>query len=697
MISRITAQNFGPLVDVDVELGKVTVFYGDNGAGKSSIVDAIRHVLSGKVTRGGVLKDLVRQGAKSFDVAIFDDQGFEFARHRALSGNPIATAGGVDLDEKAFATEIVGHLGADAATIDAALRSGALLDLEPATLLKLLTDLCRAKLDAAAIREQLGAAVVGAAEAQRLTLPGSLAEFPACHARAEAARQEAKRRRDGSKRALESLAPPAVEIPEGMTKLAVEKRLADLRAERDGLLRSQEAAAAYDAGAREQRLANLRARIAELQQVAAPHPDARVLPEAERMLAQSRTSLGMEERQVAAHAADRDALRKRTEGDRTLPAGADTVLERLRHAEAEVASGKTYVEAAMKEGKKRRVALDEAKKNGTQCCDACGQDVTLAHLQQRVDQAIEYHRTMKEALAEAEAAAAKLRAESAAVSAIRDRISAHLNAENLERLRAEAETRAEQLRQTVAQREAEVARLRPLAAQADAHRAAQADLQRVRAELAEVEAQRAPAAQAGSVASVEASIAKGEAFRAALDARALREAAAARVQIEEQAVAQTDLVTKALGPGGAQAELVARSMVPFLEEANAAFGKLAPDFALSIDADDFGFLVEQEGRGRCKPGALSDGDRTRLLYALQYAVARLADVPLVALDRTELLDDTGKAGMVRLMEACEADGIQVIAFSCRPAPAAAPPGKVVYVMRAGTATRVPGAVAGVAA
>lgn len=51
MITRVQVKNFRSLADVNVELNRLTVFVGRNGAGKSAFMDALRFV-----------RDALRQG-----------------------------------------------------------------------------------------------------------------------------------------------------------------------------------------------------------------------------------------------------------------------------------------------------------------------------------------------------------------------------------------------------------------------------------------------------------------------------------------------------------------------------------------------------------------------------------------------------------------------------------------------------------
>lgn len=68
-LTKITASNFLGIRSVDVDLSTpVTLFAGANGAGKSSLQEAVRMALIGESVRVGLKKDygqIVRDGEKT--------------------------------------------------------------------------------------------------------------------------------------------------------------------------------------------------------------------------------------------------------------------------------------------------------------------------------------------------------------------------------------------------------------------------------------------------------------------------------------------------------------------------------------------------------------------------------------------------------------------------------------------------------
>lgn len=755
MLKSLSARNFLGIDDITLDLGPVTVIWGPNEAGKSSVIDAIRHVFTGKPTRWAKLGDHVRQPATSFDIEVITDASEAgFARHRARSGNPRASASGVDVDEAAYAAEVLSHLGADAATIDAALRSGALFELEASDLQKLIAQLCRTPITPETIVSTLGPTIVEAARQHGIAIPKAIAEFPAARKAAEEVRLRAFQAKGAAKKVLDGLPMPTMEIPEGLTLAAVESALADRRQLREQLIRSQEAAVAYDAGKIEAQRAAARARVVDLEAVPAPVPEARRLPGVERELAQAQADLAQATAEVARLEKALASATKRAEGDKTLPTVPDLSAARAEAAKLEVASAEALrtcerLRPVAKPTKRTREALalaiakaredvadatkllDRAETEGTRRadmvksakagteCKTCGHGITgedLARLKALVAQARDQWTTVKKALDESAAELATAEGELAGLDfataeathvaadarlvelrasiADADRLAVERTAAQ-SRIDAQAEAtrlgvdltaaRARTSPGAVQALEAEVARLRPLAEAARLHAQAQLDLVVARRTVTDLDAKQAPEAPTGDLGDLEARIAKGEQLRAAIVAANARTAQSRIVDRETETHAAIDAVTKALGPDGAHGKLVAMGCGPFLDACNAAFAQLAPDYRLGMDTD--GFLVAR-GEALVRPGALSDGARVRLLYAMQVAVARLAQVPLVALDRTELLDAAGKAGLQRLIATCREEDIQVVMLTCAPAPAAAPEGITAYAMAAGKATRI---------
>lgn len=192
--------------------------------------------------------------------------------------------------------------------------------------------------------------------------------------------------------------------------------------------------------------------------------------------------------------------------------------------------------------------------------------------------------------------------------------------------------------------------------------------------------------QAEDLGALDAEIAKAQATLQALAQGARRAAAEKAVERARQAVEDADVVAKACAPGGVRASLLARAVKPFTDAANGFLRDLAPGYEVQV-SESFELLVRAGGR-TLRPSQLSDGERTRLLYVLQLAVADLSGLRLLVLDRGELLDAAGKTALKVLIAACAASGVQVLMLSCAPPPAAAPPGLTVYVMEAGRSRAV---------
>jgi hypothetical protein len=156
-------------------------------------------------------------------------------------------------------------------------------------------------------------------------------------------------------------------------------------------------------------------------------------------------------------------------------------------------------------------------------------------------------------------------------------------------------------------------------------------------------------------------------------------------------VDDADLVAKACGPKGARAQLIAAACGPFLDAANAALARLANGFVVGLETDgELAFVVER-GAARLRPAQLSEGEKTRLRWVLQYAAARLAGVGLLVLDHAELLDETGARGAKALAGECAAEGMQVLMLSCKAPPASVPAGVSAYVMETGRSRPIPAA------
>lgn len=78
-ITRISAQNYLGIRAADIALDRpVQLFAGRNGAGKSSLMEGIRHALTGETVRVSLKKDygsLLTEGAESGFVEVVADGG----------------------------------------------------------------------------------------------------------------------------------------------------------------------------------------------------------------------------------------------------------------------------------------------------------------------------------------------------------------------------------------------------------------------------------------------------------------------------------------------------------------------------------------------------------------------------------------------------------------------------------------------
>jgi energy-coupling factor transporter ATP-binding protein EcfA2 len=78
MIARLRVINFLGVKQLQVELGKLAMFCGDNAAGKSSLQQAIRYALTGEPTRVKLKSEygmLVSEGSKKAEVELTMDDG----------------------------------------------------------------------------------------------------------------------------------------------------------------------------------------------------------------------------------------------------------------------------------------------------------------------------------------------------------------------------------------------------------------------------------------------------------------------------------------------------------------------------------------------------------------------------------------------------------------------------------------------
>jgi DNA repair exonuclease SbcCD ATPase subunit len=696
LFRNLHVENLLGITAAALDLAPVTAVYGPNGAGKTSLADLILHALTGELGRAPDVSALVRQGAKSGDVEVMLDVEGDpvgFRRHRTRGGKGEALVNGVVVKEEEFAQQVLGHLGGDARTLAAAFRSGALLELKAGDLQKMLVALTGARFDADGIAQAL-ADVAPAAQRVGLQLPTTIAGFPDAAARAEKVRLDAHRRAEAVKAKIAgapALDPELAQQAQSVPLTAIDARLQELRATESTLVRGQQAAEAYAAGRHEEKLAALQQRIAELEAVPKPTGDAPDMVGAEAAANAARKALAAAEAEAERAGRDAAAARARATGPRELPADADALPAQLAAAEAEVNAGEATLAAGRKEGDRLRRMFEHLDAGRTgKACETCDRELTADvrdAIEGKLQRARESYIELQRSHAETVKARDALRTRVAEVEAIRARIAAAAEADRLDAAAAAARAKVPELAATVTTAEARVAALRGSADTWATYRRAQTDLGNALAEQRKLTAVKAPVLPAGDLDETRRRIAEGEKLRAVAVALAgLRTLEAELKQIDEQ-WADADAVVKACGPKGVLPTLIAEGVGPFTDACNEALAQLAPEFRVGIAAEDFGIVV-QVGERTLRPGQLSDGERTRLLYVLQYAVAKLAGVPFLVLDRTELLDDAGKAGLRRLIGACMGAGIQVLMLTCAPAPAAVPVGVTAYRMDAGRAERI---------
>jgi exonuclease SbcC len=694
-VQTLRVSNFQGIEEAELALGKVNLIWGRNGAGKSSLADAIYFALTGETPRGGVLADVVRQTARhSAEVEVVLGSGETILRRRSRSQGS-AFVGGEELAASEVDAEVVDALGTSLPAVKAALRSGALLKLAPSELQALLGELTGAAVDRKAIAEAFEAAVSEAARRAGLALPVSLEDFALVAARAEEARRAAKRElaeREGDlSRLPESKAPG-----EPATRERVQADLRRLRDAREKAARKE----ALSAGAREERIRGLRAQLAKLSAVARPNrPDGEPsaagdlqasLEKAEAACERTAGELAAEERRLGELRRDAESYAPADEGVAARALEVDRALEAAAQARAAAAIALKEIEA---EGRQKKAVIERLPKTG--CVGPCPvlpetecpvRDLSAleAKLKAARDEVAGRYRKAFEALRLADAELARMEAEDATVDAAQSRVEAHRSLSEAASRVSELQTRGAQLEGQAAQLEAKVKGARELA---EAHRAwtsAQTERATVECELAKLEA--LSSAPEGEVVDIEAEIANAEATLEAIRHAEARDAAAAKVEEARARVVDADRVAKSCGPGGVKARLLARAAGPFVGAANAALAQLSAELRVAVS--DAMELEVMRGEARLRPAQLSDGERVRLLFVLQLAVARLARFPLLVLDGAEALDETGKASLKKLAATCAREGIQVLMLSCAPAPSAVPPGVVGYVVEAGRVRRV---------
>lgn len=109
-ISKITLSNFRQHESLEVQLKDLNVIVGGNGAGKTSILEAICYGLFGAVANGATKKELIKVGAKNGGVTITLSNNYKIVRD---FGNTIKLLDANDRVVSEKASEIESYLSID--------------------------------------------------------------------------------------------------------------------------------------------------------------------------------------------------------------------------------------------------------------------------------------------------------------------------------------------------------------------------------------------------------------------------------------------------------------------------------------------------------------------------------------------------------------------------------------------------------
>jgi DNA repair exonuclease SbcCD ATPase subunit len=689
-LTKLIVQNFLGVTDVELDLGDFTALYGPNGAGKTSLADAIFHLCTGDVIRHDVLGAMVRQGAKSAVVeGEFGSRGA--LRREVMPKGRELYIDGVLTAAKDAAVPVRELLGASPAALRAALRSGAILELPPTELQQLLMDLTGARVDRAAIAEALGESTRKALARLKLEIPETLGQLETTATKAVQARPAAKSKRKTAQDDLDASIILDQSVEEAATKTTAEaasKRVIELQRKRDDALRSQAGAD----GARTERRREVIARIAELERV--PAPGTAPADPAPLRTALDQVQVAVVRAQEALATLDRESIRLRREIGEAIPSAPPLAQAKATLQSATTASAEA--EAALKalktEGQALAAQVERLRSGGGETCPHCTQAIPaelIAALESRLAALRAKHVGLSDA-ADAAAAAlerANLDAVNAERAAARATAQARIDAIVVERKQVgvvfDTATATEQEKRKAY--DAAVAKAREHESAKRTHDAAKAEIERLRIELAGLDTP-APVA-AVSLPELDAEIARAIQVRDTVPVIEKRARWTQWVAEAEQEIDDRNAVEKRCLE--VKADLLARAVGPFTDAANAALTEIAPGVRIEVVSADGFEIVAHTGAATVRVPALSDGQRTRVLYALQLAAARLARVPLLLLDRAELVDDAGRAAIVQLAGACADEGIQVVLFSCKPAPEAVDAGFTAYAIEAGRSRRIP--------
>lgn len=696
-LKSIRVQNLLGIESADLTFGdKMTLIYGPNGAGKTSLADAIRWALTGDAARGWTLGEMVRRGSKSAEVEL-QLGDINIIRRQTRSGGAERAIDGVDVSADECSVSILDATKLKPAVIDAALRAGAILEMKPVELQKMMLALCGGKAEAEAITAALGPEVTAAAARVGIPLPTTLDAFATICASAESARREAKRalaEAEGDLARKQRPSGPAGDAAWAVRNTGGKKVLIERVAELEALLEKALLAKAAGDGARAEKLRTMRARITELAAIEKPKGDA------ESMLAKLK---GLKESALAAKvrqgAAGERLAQLRTKlaelkaaaGDAapaTDPEAAAVAARAFDAAEATDAQHKAALADHKAAGTAAAAKVEEAKVEGcthgcpVHCPDLAEADARLKAAKDTYAKVAKSAKVAAAALAAAkDELAARRRADYAAAAVAVEKNIAELQPE------ADGESRSTAIAD-------DFAKLEKLVADHSAYAKAQAESKRLAEEVARLtDAPVLTVVPAASDAEgLRASLAIVKASCEAWDAFERITEGEAKVAKLGTRVADTDTVAQATGPkGAAKVKLLASVLAPFLAVANEAFGILLPGVEVAFITDGE-LRIAFKDRGELYPAeAISEGQRSIFRYALQFAVAKLAKVDVLILDHAEAVDERGRAAVKKLVNACAKQGLQVVLLSCSPAPAAAPKGVPVYLFASGHASAVGGA------
>lgn len=664
-LTKLEIADFLGITSATIDFGPLTLLYGPNGAGKSSALDAILHAATGDVVRHEVVAGCIREGAK---VASIDAHfaGGSIRREITRKGRAVFVDG-VELAAKDAAPEIARILPASQNALRAALRSGALLDMKPADLQALLATLC----GAAGATPAFAADIVERAARIGLDLPRTLSAFDTATKRAVEIRKEAKAALADREQQLASRPPPhgsLIDAARSTDLTALRQRIADIQRQRD--------AAAGAGGARAQRRGDVMVELANIP--AQPVPDVAALrkaaDEAQRAVVRAEEALRSIDREIA----------QAPRSVEQAPSAADARAAAER-ATVDAAKAEAAVNALVKDGTALGEIVKRLSAGAGAECPHCTQAIPadlVTSLESRLDALRKQH---------AEAAGRLV----AAVSARQAATLALAAAQRAEDARA-AIARVEMMRQ---QRPAVAADLDAAIAAEQQARAARdaavrvAEQQATRARLTAELARLDVPAPTGDVATIDADLAKARDLEAAIPVVQFRDLIERQVVELQQRATDADALVEGLQ--SARVEALARLVKPFVDAATEALAIVMPGVEVEVaetsdgrSGDGIAIAVRQRGERR-SIAVLSDGERTRVLYALQLAVVRLAKVPLLLLDRAELVDDAGRDAVKRLAARAASEGIQVVMATSKVAPEISP--VAAYVVSAGRVSRIPAA------